>query len=100
MRLIGNGEYATERFEGSRYEFDDLEFTDALRTAHVSVQRLPDRGELVLRTCEDEDTVEITVPAPEFADANGRVTSNLDITLTLDTLELDFLDRVVDLSLE
>jgi len=100
VRLIGNGQYATERFEGSRYEFDDLEFTDALRTGDVSAQRLPNRGELELRTRDDEDTVKIIVPASEFADTNGRVTSNLDLTLTLDTLELDFFDRIVNLSLE
>jgi hypothetical protein len=100
VRLIGNGQYATERFEGSRYEFDDLEFTNALRTGDVSAQRLPDRGELELRTRDDADTVEIIVPASEFAETDGRVTSNFDLTLTLDTLELDFLDRIVNLSLE
>ncbi|PON16353.1 hypothetical protein C2W62_18910 [Candidatus Entotheonella serta] len=100
MRLLGTGEYATERFEGGRYEFDDLDVTDALRTSDVSARRLPDRGELELRTRDEEDTVEIIVPASEFADTNGRVTANLDITLTLDTLELEFFDRTVNLSLE
>ncbi len=100
VRLIGNGEYATERFEGGRFEFDDLEFTDALRTSDVSAQRLPARGMLELRTRDENDTAEIMVPASEFADTNGRVTSNIDITLTLDTLQLDFPDRTVNLSLE
>ncbi len=100
VRLIGNGEYATERFEGSRFEFEDLDFTDGLRTSDVSAQRLPDRGELELRTRDEDDTVTITVPASEFADTHGRVTSNIDVTLTLDTLELDFFDRSVNLSLE
>jgi hypothetical protein len=100
VRLIGSGEYATERFEGSRYEFEDLEFTDALRTGDVSAQRLPNRGELELSTRDEEDLAEMTVPASEIADIQGRVTATLDITLTLDTLRLDFFDRPVNLSLE
>jgi hypothetical protein len=100
VRLIGNGEYATERFEGGRYEFEDLEFTNALQTYDVSAQRLPNRGELELRTRDENDTAEIIVPASKFADTDGRVTSTIDITLTLDTLQLDFLDRTVNLSLE
>ncbi len=100
VRLLGTGEYATERFEGSRYELDDLDFTDGLRTSDVSAQRLPDRGELELRTRDENDTVELHVPAAEFADVNGRVSASLDITLTLDTLELEFFDRTVTLTLE
>ena len=100
VRLIGSGEYATERFEGSRYEFEDLEFTDALRTGDVSAQRLPNRGELELSTRDEEDLAEMTVPASEIANIQGRVTATLDITLTLDTLRLDFFDRPVNLSLE
>ena len=100
VRLIGSGEYATERFEGSRYEFEELDFTDALRTYDVSARRLPDRGELELSTRDVDDMVETIVPASEFADLNGRVTSTLDITLTLDTLRLDFFDRLINLSLE
>ncbi|ETX02210.1 MAG: hypothetical protein ETSY1_04430 [Candidatus Entotheonella factor] len=100
VRLIGEGEYATERFEGSRYDFEDLEFTNGLRTGDVSAQRLPNRGELELLTRDESDTVEIKVPASEFAETNGRVTASLDITLTLDTLELEFFDRIIDLSLE
>ncbi len=100
VRLIGEGEYATERFEGSRYDFDELEFTDALRTGDVSARRLPNRGELELRTRDESDTVEITVPAAEFADIQGRVTGSLDIKLILDTLELEFFDRTINLSLE
>ena len=100
VRLIGNGEYATERFEGSRFEFEELDFTNGLRTGDVSVQRLPDRGELELRTRNVEDLIEIIAPMPELSDASGRVALPVDFTLTLDTLELDFLDRAVDLSLE
>lgn len=100
VRLTGRGEYGTARFEGSRYELNDLEFTDALRTGEVSARRLPDRGELELRTRDENDMVTITVPASEFADTNGRVTSTVDLTLTLSTLELDFPDRTVNLSLE
>lgn len=100
VRLIGVGEYATERFEGSRFEFDDVEFTDALQTRDVSAERLPNLGEIELRTRDEDDTVVITVPAAEFANTNGRVTSRIDLTLTLDTLELDFLDETVNLSLE
>lgn len=104
VRLIGDGEYSTERFEGSRYEYEDLEFTDALRTGDVSAQRLPNRGEVELRTRVDEDaandTAEITVPASEIANTNSGVTSTLDVVLTLDTLQLDFPDRTVNLSLE
>ena len=100
VRLIGNGEYATERFEGSRFEFDELDFTDGLRTSDISARRLPDRGELELRTRNDEDAVEITAPMSELRDASGRVVLPVDLTLTLDTLELEFLDREVNLSLE
>jgi hypothetical protein len=109
VRLIGTGDYATEQFESSRYEFEELEFTNGPNPNNkndpsafdVSAQRLPDRGELELRMRDDkENLAEIIVPASEFADTNGRVTSTLDITLTLDTLELEFFDRLINLSLE
>lgn len=100
VRLIGTGEYATERFEGSRFEFDDVDFTDALRTRDVSAERLPTLGEMELRTRSDDDNVEITVPVTEFANRDGRVTASIDLELTLDTLQLDFLDQTINLSLE
>ncbi len=100
VRLIGVGEYATERFEGSRFDFDDVEFTDALQTRNVSAERLPNLGEMEFRTRDEDDDVVITVPVAEFANTNGRVTSSIDLTLTLDTLELKFLDQIVNLSLE
>jgi hypothetical protein len=99
VRLIGEGEFSTEQFEGSRYEFEELEFTDGLRTFDVSAQRLPDRGELELDTQDVEDTAEIIAPTSRFTDANGRVTSTVDITLTLDTLRIDYVDRLINLSL-
>lgn len=100
VRLIGRGEYATERFEGSRFEFEDIEFTDAQPTVNVSSERLPNLGEMELRTRDEDDTIEITVPTAEIADTNGRVTARIDLKLILDTLELEFLDQAVNLSLE
>jgi hypothetical protein len=108
VRLIGDGEFATEQFEGSRYEFEELDFTNGpnpndLKVPsdfNVSARRLPNRGELELRMRDIEDTAEITVPASQFTDTDGRVVSTVDITLTLDTLKLDFLDRQIHLSLE
>jgi hypothetical protein len=99
VRLEGQGEYGTERFEGSVYDVDDIEFTDT--GTMVGLQRLPDLGRMILRTRQDQDIVEITAPMEDVREQqNGQVEALIDVDLRVDTIQFLFLDRAVNLTLE
>jgi len=99
VRLEGQGEYRTERFEGSVYDVDNVEFTDT--GTMVGRQRLPDLGRMILRTKVDEDTVEITAPMEDIREQeDGQVGTLIDVDLRVDTIQFLFSDRAVDLTLE
>jgi hypothetical protein len=99
VRLEGQGEYGTERFEGSVYDVDDIEFTDT--GTMVGLQRLPDLGRMILRTRQDEDMIEITAPMEDIREQqNGQVEALIDVDLRVDTIQFLFLDRAVNLTLE
>ncbi len=103
LLLTGEGEYATTRFEGSRYELDEVQFTAAGETFEVGVQRLPTRGDVMLRTRTEDDlqnNVEITVPMPDIAEVGTQIISLIDVEMQFDNLELDFLDRPAVLTVE
>ena len=101
VRLEGRGEYATERFEGSIYELDNVEFTDALVTPMVGLERLPDLGRMILRTRQDDDPVEITVPMEDIRETqDGQVVTLIDVDLRVDTIQFLFDDRAVNLTVE
>ena len=99
VRLEGRGEYGTERFDGSVYDVDDIEFTTT--GTRVGLQRLPDLGRLILRTRQDEDNIEITAPMEDIREQpDGRVEALIDVDLRVDTIQFLFSDRAVDLTLE
>jgi hypothetical protein len=99
VRLEGQGEYGTERFEGSVYDVDDIEFIDT--GTMVGRQRLPDLGRMILRTRQDEDMIEITAPMEDIREQqNGQVEALIDVDLRVDTIQFLFLDRAVNLTLE
>jgi hypothetical protein len=99
VRLEGQGEYGTERFEGSVYDVDNVEFTDT--GTMVGLQRLPDLGRMILRTRQDEDNIEITAPMEDIREPqDGQVEALLDVDLRVDTIQFLFSDRAVDLTLE
>jgi hypothetical protein len=101
LRLQGQGEYATERFEGSVYEVDNVEFTDAGMTSVVGLQRFPDLGRIILRTRQDDESVEVTVPMEDIREPQaGPVVALIDVDLRVDTVQFLFLDRAVNLTVE
>ncbi|MDH3598303.1 MAG: hypothetical protein OEU26_01545 [Candidatus Tectomicrobia bacterium] len=101
VRLQGQGEYGTERFEGSVYEVDNVEFTDSGATPMVGRPRLPDLGRMILRTRQDNDIIEITAPMEDIHEQqDGHVTTLIDVDLRVDTIQFLFLDRAVNLTVE
>jgi hypothetical protein len=99
VRLEGQGEYGTERFDGSVYDVDDIEFTTT--GTMVGLQRLPDLGRMILRTRQDEDNIEITAPMEDIREQQeGQVEALIDVDLRVDTVQFLFLDRAVGLTLE
>jgi len=99
VRLEGQGKYGTERFQGSVYEVDDIEFTDS--GTMVGLPRIPALGRMILRTRQDQDIVEITAPMEDVREQqNGQVEALIDVDLRVDTIQFLFLDRAVNLTLE
>jgi hypothetical protein len=99
VRLEGRGEYRTERFEGSVYDVDNVEFTDT--GTMVDLQRLPDLGRMILRTRHNKDIIEITAPMEDVREQqNGQLEALIDLDLRVDTIQFLFLDRAVNLTLE
>ncbi len=99
FRLTGQGEYLTERFEGSLYEMDDVEYTNGGVTT-VERARFPDAGRVILGTREEQEPVEIIVPMADVrAESTGTV-GLIDVDLQIDTIQFFFLDRPVNLTFE
>jgi hypothetical protein len=104
VRFTGEGEYATERFEGSQYVLDDdddyVEFTTANVDSLADTRRFPDRGKVLLRTRLNNEDAEITAPMADIRDRDGRVSVPIDVELNVDDVMFRFPDQEVDLTVE
>jgi len=106
VRLTGDGEYSTERFAGSRYEFgedDDenlegVQFTDPNVESLDDARRYPDRGVLRLLTRFDNEDAEIETPMEDIDKTTA--TSRIDVEITVARVEFNFPDEVIDLTVE
>ena len=115
VRVTRNGEYSTDRFEGSRFELEstdpddgstlddaDFAFEDTTANGLQTVSRFPDRGTIRLRTRGDtfSDEAEVVAHMTNITAANGRVTILADIELTVEDVEFRFRDQPLELGAE
>jgi hypothetical protein len=115
VRVTGNGQYSTDRFDGSRFELDstdpdddsslndaDFAFEENTESGLQAVGRFPDRGSIRLRTRGDTFSEEgkVTGPMTAITATNGRVTIPTKIELTLEDVDFRFRDQPLDLGIE
>jgi hypothetical protein len=100
VRLTGEGAYDTDRFEGSRYELDDVSFTQPGAISLDGRQRYPTLGEIELRTRQNLDRVEMDVFMPRISAIDTRIVSVVDVEMRLDTVLFNFYDRMINLTVE
>jgi hypothetical protein len=102
VRFTDEGNYATERFEGSVYRLEDVEFTDEQVATLTDVLRFPDRGIILLQTRLEGEIQEtnFTVPAQDIQNRNGMPTGLADVELGLRDVTFNFLDQEVNLTVE
>ena len=104
VRFTGEGEYSTDRFEGSQYVLDDdddfVEFTTANVDSLADSRRFPDRGKVLLRTRLNNEDAEITAQMTDIRDRGDRVIAPIDIELNVDDVMFRFPDQEVDLTVE
>jgi hypothetical protein len=102
VRFNGEGEYATERFEGSAYELDQVHFTDANMDSLADSRRFPDGGEvrLITRVSEEIENSLITTFPRNIRPVNGQLGVPIDVELIIDEIEFDFPNQQVILTVE
>jgi hypothetical protein len=100
VRLTGSGDYDTERAEGNRYTFEDVEFTDRNVTTLAGRDHFPDLGNLLLETRQEGEDVEINVPMRDLDTAGPVVQALLDVTIFVNRVEFDFFNQRVDITVD
>ncbi|MCZ6874503.1 MAG: hypothetical protein O7G88_13405 [bacterium] len=101
VRLNGGGDYSTNRFDGSLYTFQEVEFLDeAVDT--LDDRRFPDRGRIELRTrLEDEvENTVITAEMDEIEHESGVTRVPIELDINISSVVFEFDDEVVKLSVE
>ena len=101
VRLNGGGDYSTNRFDGSLYTFQEVEFLDeAVDT--LDDRRFPDRGRIELRTrLEDEvENTVITAEMDEIEHESGVTRVPIELDINISSVIFEFDDEVVKLSVE
>jgi hypothetical protein len=100
VRLTGSGDYDTERVPGNRYTFEDVEFTDRNVTTLAGRDHFPDLGNLLLETRQEGEDVEIDVPMRQLDTAGAVVQAPVDVTIFVNRVEFNFLDQLVDITVD
>jgi hypothetical protein len=102
VRLIGDGEYATARFQGSAFRLDDVEFTEVSVDTLADGRRFPDSGELRLLTRVEEEieNTEMVVVMQDITTVNGQTLAPVDVIVNVQEVEVTFPDQPVPLTVE
>jgi hypothetical protein len=100
VRLTGSGDYDTERAEGNRYTFEDVEFTDRNVTTLEGSDRFPDLGNLLLETRQEGEDAEIDVPMRDLNTEGPVVQASIDVTIFVNLVEFNFFNQLVDITVE
>ena len=96
VRLTGEGEYGTARFDGSAYILDDIEqvrFTQANVEALTDIRRFPDSGRirLITRVEGEIDNSRLIAFMQNIQPVNGNVGLPIEAELNVDEVIFNFL---------
>lgn len=100
VRLTGEGEYATERFEGSIYVLGNVQFTDANVDSLRDGRRFPDRGVVRLETREAAEDADIVVQPEDITTQGNVTTSFVDVGVFVNNVLFTFRDQPITLTVE
>jgi hypothetical protein len=90
------GDYSTERFEGSRFILDDVEFTDINVPDLQGNARFPDRGDIELETRVSAENAEMIAEMDKIVGAVSLV----DFDIRVNRVLFSFPDEPIDLTVE
>jgi hypothetical protein len=93
VRLTGDGEYGTARFDGSAYDLRQVRFTQPDVEALTDIRRFPDGGEIRLITRVEGEIQNSRIIAfmQDIQPANGSVGLPVEAELNIDDIVFDFL---------
>jgi hypothetical protein len=92
VRLIGDGEYGTARFDGSAYDLRQVRFTQANVEALTDIRRFPDDGEirLITRVAGEIENSRIIALMQNIQPVNGNVGLPVDAEINIDDVIFHF----------
>jgi hypothetical protein len=93
VRLTGDGEYGTARFDGSAYDLRQVRFTQPDVEALTDIRRFPDGGEirLITRVEGEIQNSRIIALMPNIQPANGGVGLSVEAEIKIDETTFNFL---------
>jgi hypothetical protein len=99
VRFTGDGDYSTQRFDGSIFTLEDVEFLSLNVNVDnenrlVGIERFPDGGDILLLTRvenEIENTI-VTVPMHEIQFRDPRVVVPVDVEMSVKEVVFDYPD--------
>jgi hypothetical protein len=100
VRFTGQGEYSTERFGGSLYVLNDVEFTHANLDTLRDGRRFPDRGEIRLETRQEDENADIIALPERTLMQDDTITIPVDVEVFVNNVLFTFTDRPIDLTVE
>jgi hypothetical protein len=102
VRIIGDGEYGTSRFQGSGYDLEQVRFTDTQVDTLTDIRRFPDAGEIRLttRVRGEIDNSKIRAFMEDVQPVNGNVGMPIDVRINVNDVEFNFLDQAILLTVE
>jgi len=87
-RLTEEGDYSTNRFDGSRFILEDVEFLANAATAEL--RRFPNRGVIQLETRVDSEETEIHALMDTIRSQDGEVRSTTSVSITVNRVVFTF----------
>jgi hypothetical protein len=92
VRLTGDGEYGTARFDGSAYDLRQVSFTQPDVETLTDIRRFPDDGEirLITRVEGEIENSRIIALMPNIQPVIGGVGLSVDAEIKIDATTFDF----------
>ncbi|MGQ4809517.1 hypothetical protein NKDENANG_02934 [Candidatus Entotheonellaceae bacterium PAL068K] len=101
VRLTNEGDYSTERLEGSLYRLEDVEFTDTGVASLQDIRRFPDRGEILLETRVENEDADVSLLTRNISATQGdAVTGLIDVEISASEVVFTFANQAVALAVE
>lgn len=99
-RMTEEGDYATNRFEGSRFILDEVEFLADDATVPQELRRFPDRGVLQLDTRVEAEEAEIKALTDTIRLQAGEIRSTTVVFVTVNKVLFTFPDESAVLTVD